>query len=148
MQPLRRARLGSVIHDELSQLIRGLKDPRIEPLTVTRVELTEDAGMVTVFFTILGGLASVEHEDQNGKPLTEEQREALYAGRVKGCLAGLTSASGFLRRNIATALTVRNIPELVFREDRGFENTTRVHELLKKIGVEPTEPTPPSNADD
>jgi len=56
---------------------------------------------------------------------------------MRDCLEGLQSAAGFLRRHLATVLTVRHIPNLIFKEDRGFENANRVNELLKKISESP-----------
>jgi ribosome-binding factor A len=120
MQPNRRARLGSVILEELSQVIRTLKDPRIRPITVTRVELTPDAGMATVFVTLLGY-----------DPDAADQRRAM-----RETIEGLASASGLLRRHIASALTTRTTPALQFKEDRGLANASRVHELLRELDAE------------
>ena len=120
-------RLQAVIQEELSQLVpREVKDPRIPSVTFTSVEVTEDGGQATVFVAILGG-AQGGHD---GTPALSEEAAQL---RMKGCLEGLSSASGFLRRHLAKILTVRHIPTLIFKEDRGFENVIRVHELLKKI---------------
>jgi ribosome-binding factor A len=47
--------------------------------------------------------------------------------------AGLMSAAGFLRHHLAKALTTRHIPTLLFKPDKGLDNSIRVHELLKKI---------------
>lgn len=127
MQATRRLRLQAVIQEELSHFVsREMKDPRVPPITVTSVELTDDASQATVFISILGG----------NVPLTEEgapQSEKAGDFRMKECLKGLSSASGFLRRHLAKVLKVRHIPSLIFKEDRGFENAIRVHELLKKI---------------
>ena len=115
MQATRRMRLQAVIQEELSQVVpKEIKDPRVPSVTFTAVEVTQDGGQATVFVSILGG--------SEGEPK-----------KMKECLEGLSSASGFLRRHLARVLTVRHIPALVFREDRGFENAIRVHELLKKI---------------
>ncbi|MBI2711304.1 MAG: 30S ribosome-binding factor RbfA [Bdellovibrio sp.] len=127
MQSTRRMRLQSVIQDELSQVVpREVKDPRIPAVTFTEVQVTQDGSQATVFVSILGG-------SQGGldgaPPLSDEAAKK----RMKDCLAGLTSASGYLRRHLARVLSVRHIPTLIFREDRGFENSLRVHELLKKI---------------
>lgn len=127
MQANRRARLQSVIQDELAHVVsRELKDPRVPPVTFTSVQVTEDGSQATVFVTILGG-AQGGHD--GAPPLSETGTR----NRMKDCLAGLTSASGFLRRHLAGVLSVRHIPHLVFKEDRGFENANRVHELLRKI---------------
>src|SRR4051812_19605626 len=103
MQATRRARIESVIQEELAFVVsKELKDPRIPSITFTSVELTEDAAQATLFITILGG---TKHQD-NGPPLTDEAAKL----RMKECLEGLRSASGFLRRHLGKILTVRHIP--------------------------------------
>lgn len=120
MQATRRARLESVIQQELSIVVpREVKDPRVPSVTFTGVEVTPDGSQATVMVAILGG--------------SGELSEDMARQRMRDCLAGLRSASGFLRRHIAKALTIKHIPTLIFKEDRGLENVTRVHELLKKI---------------
>ena len=127
MQTTRRMRLQAVIQEELSQVVpREVKDPRVPPITFTAVEVTQDGSQATVFVTILGGA----HGGHDGAPPLSDHGAKL---RMKDCLDGLASASGFLRRHLARVLSVRHIPSLIFREDRGFENSIRVHELLKKI---------------
>ena len=127
MQATRRMRLQSVIQEEISvQLSREIKDPRIPSLTITGVEVTPDGSMATVSIAILGGTQG----GYDGSPaLNEESAEK----RMKECLKGLASASGLLRRHLARILNIRHCPELSFKEDKGFENTMRVNELLKKI---------------
>lgn len=131
MQSTRRLRLQSVIQEELSlKISREVKDPRIPPLTVTSVEVTPDASVATVFVALLGaGLSAPESES----PASEEAANL----KIKECLKGLASASGLLRRHLAKILNIRHVPELTFREDRGFENAIRVNELLKKISENP-----------
>ncbi len=120
MNETRKARLASVIQEELSILIRELKDPRVPFVTVTRVEVTDDGSQATAYMLLLGQM-------EGGQALVD-------------ALEGLTSAAGFLRRGLAKVLTVRHIPVLLFKEDKGLANSTRVHELLKQI--ESTSPTP------
>lgn len=120
-------RLQAVIQEELSQVVpREVKDPRVPSVTFTAVEVTQDGSQATVFVAILGG-AQGGHD---GTPPLSETGAKL---RMKNCIEGLTSASGYLRRHLARVLTVRHIPNLTFREDHGFENAIRVQELLKKI---------------
>jgi ribosome-binding factor A len=127
MQATRRMRLQAVIQEELSMIVpREVKDPRIPSVTFTAVEVTPDGSQATVFVSILGG---AQAGTEGLPPLSEQGAK----NRMKDCLDGLTSASGYLRRHLARVLTIRHIPTLVFREDRGFENALRVHELLKKI---------------
>lgn len=113
MQENRKARLASVIMEELSVQIRHLKDPRVPSITLTSVDVAHDGSHATVFFTLLGG-----NDDRD---------------KVKGALEGLASASGLLRRHLAKVLTIRHVPTLNFKEDRGLDNALRVHALLQEI---------------
>jgi ribosome-binding factor A len=128
MQETRRQRLQAVILEELSMVVpREVKDPRVPSVTFTSVEVTPDGSQATVYVSMLGA-SQVNTDD----PVAAK----AAAQKMKDCIEGLQSASGFLRRHIAKVLTVRHIPTLIFKEDRGFENTIRVHELLKKISSE------------
>jgi ribosome-binding factor A len=144
MQETRRRRLEAVIQDELATVIaREVNDPRVPSITLTSVQVTPDGGQATVSIAILGGTQASLVGHAEGEPDSAARFSASEKGqqlRMKDCLEGLNSAAGFLRRHIASVLTVRHIPTLIFREDRGFENTIRVHELLKQI-------TPPAKPD-
>lgn len=130
MQETRRQRLAAVIQEELSVVVpKEVKDPRVPPVTFTSVEVAQDGSHAVVMVAILGGAAG-GHD--GAPPLSDKGAQQ----RMQDCLDGLNSASGFLRRHLARILTVRHIPSLAFKEDRGFENTQRVHELLKKIESE------------
>jgi ribosome-binding factor A len=127
MDQIRRARLAAVIQEELSVVIpQEVKDPRVPSITITSVSVTQDGSQATVFVTILGGT----QVGPDGAPAISEEAARR---RMKECIEGLISASGYLRRHLARVLSVRHIPLLIFKEDRGLENTLRVHELLKKI---------------
>jgi ribosome-binding factor A len=89
MQATRRMRLQAVIQEELSQVVpREVKDPRVPSVTFTAVEVTDDGGQATVFVAILGGARG----GHDGAPPLSDHGAKL---RMKDCLAGLTSASGF-----------------------------------------------------
>ena len=125
MQETRRMRLQSAIQEELAQFVsREVKDPRIPMVTFTDVQVTQDGSHSTIFVAILGSGLS---------PDGTEMSEAATKQRMQECLTGLTAASGYIRRHLAKVLQVRHVPTLSFREDRGFENSTRVHELLIKL---------------
>lgn len=121
MQTTRRERLQSLIRQEVATLLeKDVRDPRIPSLTITSVVLTQDAKQATILFTFPG---SDKEEEGKNSPIAE-------------CISGLQSASGYIRKHLAKALTVRHVPALVFKQDRGLENTVRVHELLKQIAEE------------
>ena len=48
-------------------------------------------------------------------------------------LEGLTSASGYIRREISQRLRLRRVPELVFVLDGGAEASQKIEELLRKL---------------
>jgi ribosome-binding factor A len=107
----RQERLADQIRSEVARLItEDLKDPRIGFATVTRVELSADLGYARILVSVLGD---------------EEAR--------RNTLAGLESASGFLRREVTHRLRLRRAPEVVFVLDRGVENAARIEGLLEKL---------------
>ena len=108
----RTEKLNDLIRDELSELLRRqVKDPRLDCfLTVTRVNVTSDLKLARVFVSIMG---------------TEEQKTEA--------IKGLTSASGFLHRELTKRLSLRHMPELSFHLDESMEKAAQVLDLIKKI---------------
>ena len=91
-------------------LLREVRDPRIQLVTVTRVDLTPDLSHARVYVTVHG---EAEHQTQ--------------------ALEGLERAAGFLRSRVAKALSTRITPELTFLVDRGLEHATRIEQILAAI---------------
>jgi ribosome-binding factor A len=117
---IRIQRIQSMMKDELTLLInRQLKDPRIPSVSVTNVELTRDAKQATVFISILS--------------LNQTSADPEL---MQSCLEALEKSKGYLKKSISKIMQLRFVPELLFREDKGLENTLRVHELLKQISEE------------
>ena len=120
MDAIRIQRIQSMMKDELTLLInRQLKDPRIPSVSVTNVELTRDAKQATVFISILS--------------LNQTSADPEL---MQSCLEALEKSKGYLKKSISKIMQLRFVPELLFREDKGLENTLRVHELLKQISDE------------
>ena len=109
-----------MMKDELTLLInRELKDPRIPSVSVTEVELTRDAKQATIFISILS--------------LNQTTKDPEL---MASCLEGLEKAKGFLKKQISHIMQLRYVPDMIFKEDKGLENTLRVHELLKQLAKE------------
>jgi ribosome-binding factor A len=89
-------------------LLREIKDPRIGLVTITAVRISPDLRHARIFFSRLGGDA--EHNES---------------------LAGLTSAAGFIRSQIARRLNLRVAPQIAFEFDPSLERAERVSRLLK-----------------
>jgi ribosome-binding factor A len=120
MDALRISRVASMMKDELSLIVnRELKDPRVPFVTITNVELTRDAKQATVHISIV----SID-QTYTDPDLTKQVLEALR------------DAKGFLRKQLAGVMQLRFIPDLVFKEDKGLENTLRVNEILKQLEAE------------
>ena len=99
---------------ELANLIRSeIKDPRIAPMTcVTDVEVAPDLKTCKVWISTLGG---------------DEEREET--------LKGLKSAEGFLRKQLAHNLNLRNTPELRFLSDTSIEYGINMSRLIDEVSV-------------
>jgi ribosome-binding factor A len=107
----RHERLADQIRIEVAEMIEGeLKDPRIGFATVTRVELSPDLRHARVLISVMG-----------------------EADTQQGTLAGLASATGFMRRELGQRLRLRRAPELVFILDRGAEGSERIERLLSGL---------------
>ena len=112
--PYRQEKLGELIAAELSNLLRTrVKDPRVGFASITRVEVSGDMRHAKVFVSVMGD--------------SKEQKETMK---------GLTNATGFLRHELASLLTLRFMPELVFKLDHSIEEGSRVLELINKAQQE------------
>ncbi len=110
----RAERVADLIKREISEmLIRGIKDPRIGLVTVTRVSLSDDLRVAKVYFSVLG-----EEEDR--------QRN----------LRGLNSAKGFIKREMGKRIHLRYMPEIIFKFDPSLEYADHINRLMKEIGLE------------
>lgn len=110
----RHDRLADQIRIEVAEMIEGeLKDPRIGFATVMHVDLSPDLRHARVLVSVMGD--------------DESQRETL---------AGLASATGFVRREIVQRLRLRRAPELVFALDHQAQQAERVETLLKDLQKE------------
>jgi ribosome-binding factor A len=111
----RTERIADVLRAELAELLlREVRDPRVRLATVSRIEVAADLGHALVHVSVLGD---------------EDQRRAA--------VAGLESAGGFLRRELARRLSLRQVPALRFALDRGAEHSLRIEELLAGTEGEP-----------
>ena len=107
-------RVNGEVQRELSRIISmDIKDPRINPMTsVTDVIVTPDLKYCKAFISVLGDEES-----------------------AKETLAGLKSATGYIRRELARSINLRNTPELTFVMDNsieyGIEMSKKIDEIMK-----------------
>ena len=104
----RNQRLGTQILRSLSELLRfETKDPRLQRISLTAVDVSRDLGVARVYFSLLD-------PDESPEPVLE----------------GLQRASGFLRSQLGRRLKVRHIPELRFAHDDSAEHGAKISELI------------------
>jgi ribosome-binding factor A len=107
-------RVGDLMREVISEMIlRDLSDPRLETVTITEVEVTDDLKQARVFFSARG--------DQ---------------GREKSAVQGLESASGLIKRKLGRELRLRYTPELMFKVDHSFEYGSKIDRLIQNIKEE------------
>ena len=114
-------RINEEIQKELSSLLRGLKDPRVQGgmVTITHVDTTSDLRYSRVFVSVL-----------------DKSQE-------KDVVKGLKSAAGYLRRELGASLRLRYTPELQFIADDSIEYGAHILELLRDPNV--VKPANPEN---
>lgn len=109
---VKNTRINSEVLKELAGMIRGeIKDPRIAPMTcVTEVEVAPDLKTCKVYVSVLGD---------------EEAR--------KRTLEGLRSAEGFMKRQLASRLNLRNTPSLTFISDSSTEYGMKMSAMIDEV---------------
>lgn len=109
---IKNIRINAEVQKELSQIITlEIKDPRIHPMTsITEVEVTPDLKFATVYISIFGK----EEED-------------------KETLEGLQSAAGYIRKELARRINLRNTPELRFKYDNSFAYGMKMDRLIDEV---------------
>lgn len=116
MGQYRLQRLNDQLRDEISKLILhgDVKDPRVSTfLSINRVEVTSDLSYAKVFVSSF-----------------------LPDNQLKKGVNGLNAAGGFIQREIAKKLRIRQFPKLQFVVDtgmkEGFAMVQKLNELEKE----------------
>ena len=109
---IKNTRINGEVQKELSRIIQnGIKDPRIAPLTsVVSVEVAPDLKTCKAYISVLGS----------------EKAAA-------DTLAGLKSAEGFIRRQLAHTVNLRNTPEIRFILDQSMEYGVTMTKLIDDV---------------
>lgn len=109
---IKNTRINMEVQRELSEIIRlEIKDPRIHPMTtVVDVSVTPDLKYCKAFISILG-------DEEAGKSTIE----------------GLKSAEGYIRRELARRVNLRNTPEIKFILDQSIEYGVNMSRLIDEV---------------
>ena len=108
---IRLQRIADRIRQELSELlIHEISDPRLKQVYVTDVKIDKELAYADIFVSAVEGVV-----------------------RSADVLAGLESASGFLRRTLAARVELRAFPRLRFHWDMTPENADRIERILAEL---------------
>ncbi len=119
-------RLGEDIRREISAAVSGVKDPRVAEgfVTITRVELSNDMSYCKVWVACMGG-----------------------SERTARAVEGMTAASGYFKKQIAGAVRMRKIPELIFKPDNSLEYSEHIEDIIAHL-PKPSQPSEEEEGDD
>ena len=109
---IKNTRVNTEVQRERSNILRGgIKDPRVAPWTsVVAVEVAPDLKTCKAYISVLG--------DEDAQ---------------KNTLAGLKSAEGYIRRELARTVNLRNTPEIRFVLDQSIAYGISMSKLIDDV---------------
>ena len=109
---IRPERVAETIKREMAEILTNrLRDPRLGGMiSVTDVEVTQDLSLARIFVSVLA---------------PDDARDRAFEA--------LTHSAGFVRRELAPRLGLREVPEVRFQLDTSIQSGARVEELLRRI---------------
>lgn len=108
-------KLGRVTEDikrELTAILREIKDPRVRGcfLSIVRVEVTNDLSYCTVYVSTMEGME-----------------------QTKRAVDGLKSAAGYIRRELGARLSLRHVPQMLFKPTDSIEYGAAISKKLWEL---------------
>ncbi len=105
-------RVSEDIKRELCDIIRAVKDPRVSSfLSVVRVDVSGDLSYASVYVSALEGMDA-----------------------TKNSVKGLTSAKGYIKKELSHRIKLRKIPEMRFIADDSIEHGANISRILNDLG--------------
>ena len=113
-------RLNEQLRREISEIVRwNVKDPRVGPAAISRVETSSDLSHARVWIVVVGDQA--------------DERETLD---------GLAGAAAFIRAQLSERIEIRKVPALNFRIDRSMKHAAHIENLLGDVQPSPADYDP------
>ena len=115
------------IHRELTAILREVKDPRVKDclLSLVRVEVTNDLSYCTVYVSTMEGM-----------------------DRTKVAVTGLKSAAGYIRHELGRMLSLRHVPELIFKATDSIEYGASISRMLQDLEKKEPEAVPEEDSEE
>ncbi len=110
MPKYKRQRVNDSVMQEVSLILREVKDPRVGMITVTGAEVSGDLKYAKIYFS-------------------------AFDADVKETVKGLKSAAGFIRSQLALRLNLRATPELTFVHDNSVSHGADIAAILKTLDI-------------
>ena len=109
---IKNTRVNAEVLRELSNILRsGIKDPRVAPMTsVVAVEVAQDLKTCKAYISVLGD-------------------EKMQQDTIRG----LQSAEGYIRRELARTINMRNTPEIRFIVDQSIEYGVNISKKIDEV---------------
>ncbi|AWX96138.1 ribosome-binding factor A [Streptococcus suis] len=105
-------RVGMEIKREVNEILqKKVRDPRVQGVTITDVQMVGDLSLAKVYYTIMSNLASDNQKAQTG----------------------LEKATGTIKRELGRKLTLYKIPDLVFEKDQSIEYGNKIDQMLRAL---------------
>ena len=126
MAKYRRDRINDEMRREMMDILRKVKDPRVQDafVSVTAVDCTADLKYAKIYYSALRG----------------DEKELAK---------GLKAATGFIRRELAARLNLRITPELTFVRDSSITYGAHISSILNTLDIsDEEEPTGDGQSDD
>ena len=114
MSSLRSDNISDLLRKEISLIInKETKDPRLQKLNITAVKVSDDIGIATVFYTLIGESIEKEKSSIDNKVLKK--------------------FSGMVRSKLSKTMQIRRVPIIQFRFDESIEYSDNIENLLKNL---------------
>ena len=109
----RTQRVSHFLHEELARLLQTtVRDPRVQQVNLTGVEVSRDLSHARVFFTLMSDVSEAEQSEISGV---------------------LSKVSGFLRSELAKSSSMRTVPRISFRFDESVGRGRDMESLLREV---------------
>lgn len=103
-------RVEKIIERELASILFDSSNNKLKFVSITKVSLTSDLSLATVYYTVLGN-----------------------AGEIESTKEDLEKAKGYLRSSLAKKIDLRKTPELRFKYDESLAYGNRITEILENL---------------